>query len=176
MTDRAEYNAAVVMTAMGLMNGTIVGNDIYFSPDEAVTRAEFLAMAMKATGIAPDSTATKTFFDDNSEIPSSLIGYVSVAQRAGVVRGEFEDGALTFKPNDPITKYAAARILAELMNVNLTDAEENAFANYDDVPLSARASVNAMYSLGIYDESTGDLCANVTRANCAEFLYRMTND
>ena len=174
MTDRSEYNAAVAMTALGIMNGTIRGDGVYFSPDLAVSRAEFLAMAMKAHGIAPDSTVTRTFFDDNSEIPEPLIGYVSVAQRAGIIRGDFENGKLLFKPNEAITKHEAARIMSELLDANATEGEESVFADDDGIPISARSAVYAMYSLGIYDEDTTDLCGSVTRADAAEFLYRMS--
>ena len=54
MAERAEYNAAVAMTAMGVMSGRQVGDDLYFEPDEMVTRAEFVAMAMKCMGIRAD--------------------------------------------------------------------------------------------------------------------------
>ena len=174
MTERSEYNAAVAMTAMGIMNGTISGNNTYFSPDATVTKAEFLSMAMKLHGISPDSTASKTFFDDNADIPESLIGFVSVAQRAGIVKGDFENGRLVFKPNAPITKYEAARIMAELLDAKSDSEEEKVFAD-DGIPLSARGAVYAMYSLGIYDETTSDLCGNVTRADAASYLYRMAS-
>ena len=69
MTERDEYNAAVAMTAMGVMAGKLVGDDLYFQPEETVTRAEFVAMAMKCAGIRADSTLAATYFDDDGDIP-----------------------------------------------------------------------------------------------------------
>lgn len=170
MTDREEYGAAVAMTAMGIMCGNILGDDTYFSPDGEVSRAEFVAMAMKSLGIRADSTLKSSYFDDNADIPTSLVGYVATAQRAGIINGTFDSGKLLFKPNEAITKYEAAKIMSMLMNVN--ESEEDASYSEDSaVPMWARASVSAMTMLGILDE--GDATENVTRADAAEYLYRM---
>ena len=85
MEDREEYNAAVAVTAMGIMNGRQVGDDLYFDPDQSVSRAEFVAMAMKCCGIRADSSLTKTYFDDDDEISQSLKSYIATAQRLGLV-------------------------------------------------------------------------------------------
>ena len=170
MTDREEYGAAVAMTAMGIMSGSIVGDDLYFSPDKAVTKAEFTAMAMKSLGIRADSTLTASYFDDNDEIPASLVGYVATAQRAGIVNGTFAGGKLLFRPNDPITKYEAAKIMSALMNIKESE-EESSYSESEDVPVWARPSVSAMTMLGIFDSD--EVSGNVTRADAAEYLYKM---
>ncbi len=171
MENREEYNAAVAMTAMNVMGGKMVGDDIYFLPDEAVTRAEFVAMAMKSQGIRADSTLSSTYFDDNADIPYSLRGYIATAERLGYISGDFKDGKLLFSPNEAITKYEAAKIMATIIGVE-RDGEESVFAIDDDIPVWARASVLAMCSLGIIDD--GDvLTENVTRADAAEYLYRL---
>ncbi len=170
MEDREEYGAAVAMTAMGIMCGSIVGDDLYFSPDKEVTRAEFVAMAMKSLGIRADSTVKTSYFDDDADIPSSLLGYVATAQRVGIVNGTFSGGKLLFRPNEAITKYEAAKIMSELMNVKESE-EEMTYADSSEIPVWARASVSAMTTLGIFDES--DLAGKVTRADAAEYLYKM---
>ena len=171
MTEREEYGAAVAMTAMGVMCGSIVGDDLYFSPDKEVTRAEFVAMAMKSLGIRADTTLKSSYFDDNADIPSSLVGYVATAQRAGIVNGTFAGGKLLFRPNEAITKYEAAKIMAVLLNA--TESEEEAsYAEGTDVPVWARPAVSAMTVLGIFDES--DISGKVSRADAAEYLYKMT--
>lgn len=170
MEDREEYGAAVAMTAMGIMCGSILGDDTYFSPDGEVTRAEFVAMAMKSMGIRADSTLRKSYFDDNDDIPSSLVGYVATAQKAGIVNGSFESGKLLFGPNEAITKYEAAKIMSTLMNVG--ESEEDASYSEDSaVPMWARPGVSAMAMLGILDDS--DVTGKVTRADAAEYLYKM---
>ena len=174
MQGREEYTAAVAMTAMGVMSGTNVGDDYFFSPDETVSRAEFVAMAMKAFGIRQDTTLGASYFDDNADIPASLVGYVATAQRLGIVNGTFASGRLVFRPNDVITKYEAGKIIAEMMGKEADGASE-VFADIASVPVWARPGVYAMYSLGIFDSEDGNIYggAAVTRAASASYLYRM---
>ena len=174
MTYREEYNAAVAMTAMGIMNGRLVGDDLYFEPDKTLTRAEFVAMTMKCAGIRPDSTLTSTYFDDDGEIPLALKGYIATAQRIGLVNGDFVEGKLIFAPNAEITGYEAATIMGAVMGVK-GEGEESVFATDNDIPVWARSSVYAMYSLGIFDKnSDARLSESLTRAEAATYLYRMS--
>ncbi len=176
MEYREEYNAAVAMTAMGVMSGKLVGDDLYFQPDETVTRAEFVAMAMKSVGIRADSTLISTYFDDNADIPESLRGYIATAQRIGLINGDFKDGKLLFSPNEPITEYEAATVLAHLIGID-SESEESIFEENSDIPVWARSSVSAMYSLGVFDLRQADsLSDSVTRADAASYLYRIINN
>ena len=174
MTDRSEYNAAVAMSAMGIMSGRTLGDDKYFMPDEGVTRAEFVAMAMKAMGIKSDSTLTKTFFDDNAEIPTSLIGYVATAQLAGIIDGSLNENGLVFEPNRTITKNEAARIICSIKGIKASDEEQEYFEN-SSVDFNSRASVSAMLTMGIFDGTIETINGQetVTRAAAAEYLYRL---
>lgn len=173
MEGREEYNSAVAMTAMGIMNGRLIGDSMYFMPDTELSRAEFVAMAMKCVGIKADSTVTKTYFDDDADISPALRGYIGVAQRMGLVSGDFESGKLLFKPNEAITKYEAAKIMATLIGTD-AEGEESVFAEDNGVPVWARAGVFAMCSLGVFDEYDGENPTGaVTRADAADYLYRI---
>ena len=176
MTDSKSYNAAVAMTAMGIMSGNRIGDDMYFSPDGTVSRAEFVAMAMKALGIRADSTLTKTYFDDNDKIPKSLVGYVATAARIGIVNGSFETDGLYFRPNDSITKCEAAIIMSNLLEIKADSAVFSDIEGITDVPVWARSSVGAMYSLGIFDSSDAiDMNEALSRESVAEYLYRIAS-
>ena len=172
MEGRREYNGAVAMTAMGIMNGKIVGDDIYFEADSSVTRAEFITMAMKALNVRLDSTLTKSFFDDDADIPKSLKPYVATAARLGIAEGDFVDGRLLFCPNDNITNYEIAEILAVIAGLNPGD-EVTEFDSMDGAPVWARASVSAMYTLGVFDIEETAPDAVATRAEVADYLYKM---
>lgn len=176
MTDRPEYNAAVTVTAMGIMDGKLIGDGVYFSPDDTVTRAEFVSMAMKAAGVKVEKSLAESFFDDNADIPKPLTPYVATAQRMGIINGKFEDGALVFKPNEAITKYEAASIIAKLID---KEADENApvFSDITSVPSWARDNVYTMCSLGIFEYDGDKINADsaVSRAECASYLYRIIN-
>ena len=172
MEGREEYNGAVAMAAMGVMSGKIVGDDVYFEADKTVTRAEFVSMAMKAMGIKADSTITKSFFDDDSDIPKSLRPYVATAARLGIVGGDFVEGRLVFGPNEEISNYEIAEILAAIAGFE-TGEEAGEFSEADGAPVWARASVSAMYMLGVFDVEDTLPDAVATRAEVADYLYKM---
>ena len=161
------------MTAMGIMDGRVLGDGNYFEPDKALSRAEFLSVAMKASGIKADSTLSASFFDDDGEISPALRGYVATAQRLGIIVGDFKDGQLLFSPNEEITKYEAAKIMCALLGAE-GEGEESVFAE-ESVPVWARSAVGAMRSLGIFDaDSPEDLSESVTRADAARYLYKLS--
>jgi hypothetical protein len=173
MEQREEYNAAVAVTAMGIMNGRQVGDDLYFDPDVTVSRAEFVAMAMKCCGVRADPSLTHTYFDDDGDITTSLKSYIATAQRIGLVSGDFKDGRLIFAPDEEISRYEAAKIMASLV-ANANEGEESVFATEDDIPVWARAGVYAMCSLGVFNnDDLSSLSEKVTRADVAEYLYRI---
>ncbi len=173
MEGSAEYNAAVALTAMGIMCGKVIGDGVYFTPEASVTRAEFLAMALKAKGIKA-SEAGITYFDDNDEIPAPLLGYVVTAQKMGICDPVFKDGRLLFRPNEAITKYEAAVIMANILGES-AEGDVTVFSDYTTVPVWARASVYTMYSLGIFDTEEDTIGGKdaITKAECAEYIYRM---
>ncbi len=175
MAGTSAYNAAVAMSAMGVMSGTLIGDDMYFMPEGEITRAEFVAMAMKSCGIRKDTTLTKSFFDDDADIPTSLTSYVATAQRIGIISGDFEGGRLVFKPNQAITKYEAAKIMATLIGVD-KEGEESVFGLDDGTPAWARPSVNAMFTLGIFTEEEDAVTTEkITKGECAVYLYRLAD-
>ncbi len=176
MSDSQSYNAAVTLTALGIMSGSRVGDDMYFSPEGTVTRAEFVAMAMKSLGIRPDTTLTESYFDDNDKIPRSLVSYVATAARCGIVNGSLELDGLKFRPLDSITRCEAAIIMANLLDIKADSAVFSEIDGIYAVPVWARGHVGAMYSSGIFtSEASSDINEKLTRESAAEYLYRMIN-
>ncbi|MBQ7315276.1 MAG: S-layer homology domain-containing protein [Clostridia bacterium] len=175
MQDRAEHNAALVLSASGVFSGTMVGDDMYFRPEDTVTRAEFVAMALKTYGIRADSTLTATYFDDNDAIPTSLVGYVATAQKLGLIHGSFDGESLNFRPNEPITLCEAAMVLSSLIGDDIDSAVST--INDVSIPVWARPGVSIMYDTGIYDESCSIEMLNtaLTRATAASVLFRMAS-
>lgn len=176
MTAHPSQNAALVMEAKGIMSGTRVGDDMFFSPDTGVTRAEFVAMAMKAYGLRADSTAVSTYFDDNGDIPPSLRGYVATAARLGFVRGSFDGKGLNFRPNDLITRSEAAQMMSKITGKS-GGTELPTMADGELLPLWARPAVQGMYQCGIFlpEDGAYSHTAEVTRAEAADYLLRMMN-
>ena len=174
MNDRSEYNAAIAMSAMGIMSAKTLGDGKYFMPDETVTKAEFVAMAMKVAGMRADTSLTKTFFDDNKDIPTALVSYVATAQRLGIIYGTLNGSSLVFEPNRGITKNEAAAIMSAILGIS-TGEEDVEYLDNATVSIGERASVLAMFTLGIFDGEISEYSGTdtVTRAEAAEYLYRI---
>ena len=174
METHPSQNAALVMEAKGIMSGTRIGDNMYFSPESGVTRAEFVAMAMKAYGLRADSSLSTTYFDDNSEIPSALRGYVATAARLGIVHGSFNGEGLLFRPNDRITKSEAALVMSAITGKS-GGAELPVLADGEALPLWAKSAVQGMYQCGIFVTEDGayEHTAEVTRAEAADYFLRM---
>lgn len=173
MLSSPAYNAAVAMTGMGIMSGYRLGDDMYFDPDATVTRAEFVAMAMKAVGISVDKSRDESFFDDDSSIPKSLAPYVAAAQREGIINGSFDGKGLYFRPNDAITNCEAAIIMANLLEISDVSAGADV-ANISSVPVFARGQYGAMYQAGIFSRDGIAPKDTVTRGVACEYLYRLS--
>lgn len=173
MKNSESYNAAVALSAMGIMNGKIIGDGVYFMPEETVEKAEFVSMVMKALDIKADSTLTETFFDDNKDIPVGLVSYVGTAQKTGIITGEFKDGKLLFNPNEEITVSEAAgivrRALGENLNVDVPDVLES------ELPVYAREDAYILCSLGILDNEFEELKSTdvLSKEACAAMLYKL---
>ena len=80
---------------------------------------------------------------------------------------------LCFDADRPITRAEAAVILCRLLDVEEPDSSPT-FADKDSIPVWARASVSALYELGIYTAEDGhtEATATLTRADAAQMLYR----
>lgn len=94
---------------LGLVNGYPSGE---FKPKQSVTRAEFAKLVVTTYESVTDEklpTGSASAFKD---VPATSVfnEYISKAAEKGWVNGH-EDG--TFRPNDPVSREQAAKILAE---------------------------------------------------------------
>ena len=169
-----EYNAAIALTAIGAVDGRLIGDGVYFMPEDKVTVAEFVTMAMKCAGISPNKSLTETYFDDDADIPAPMKSYIATAQMLGIVQGNFENGGLFLRPNDPITRYEAAMIMATLIDVD-EEAELPGFADCDTLPVWSEAAVAEMCVVGIFDGGKEALGGTdeLSKIECVAYLYKM---
>lgn len=95
----------------GIINGsTGKGGQLYFNPDNALTRAQAATMIGRTQekGYAAGSLT----FTDAGKIPSYAAFYIQTMTAQGVIGG-YKDGS--FKPNNNITRGQMAKILYNLM-------------------------------------------------------------
>jgi hypothetical protein len=175
MKNNESYNAAVALSAMGIMDGKILGDGVYFRPEECVSRAEFVSMVMKALDIKADTTVTESFFDDNAYIPTGLVSYIGTAERIGLITGKFENGRLIFAPNESITSSEAASIVRRALGDKI-DGEAPDYLE-SELPVYLREDAYILCSLGIFEKDFSEMKKDelLTKAECASILYKLIN-
>lgn len=172
----ASHVAAISLTESGIMASAELGGKYYFYPSAEVTRAEFLAMAMKTLGIENLMSEETTVFADDDQIPEEYRGYINTAQKLGYVCGRInEAGELVFAPNEAVTRAEAATMVYNMMSLDIPVIKP-LFVDLGTVPVWATDAVYAMTSAGIMSYSGGYVVADsaVTRGQCAEMLYMLS--
>lgn len=163
--------AVLSMVECGAMSVISENGNLYFDPDEFVTRAEYLKTVMKALG-APDLSDTATVFADDCDITDGFGGYINAAYKLGIVKGVDTDEGLKFYPNEKITRAEASCILNRILGAK---SENNAqiFFDASAVPEWAASDLMALTSIGVISGTGGyiDSGLPVTRAQTAQMLY-----
>lgn len=172
MTDHRAHYAAIMMTQNGVMTGVPEGNNVYFLPEDSVSRAAFTVMAMKAAGIAP-LALDATSFEDNADIAADSVAYIATAQACGYVNGILTEDGLVFEPNRAITAAEAATLLTNIFSVE-SDGSLMTFAAESAVPVYARPAVSALAAIGVVSLDGYEARAPLTRGTAAEMLYKLS--
>ena len=167
------YNAAVKMTDAGIMSGEYHDGLAYFSPDDNVTREEFVTMLMKTIGLDDIPEVKSVAFADDDQISDNARNYVRAAAKLGFVSGSVgDDGMVRFDPKSTVTRAEVAVILQNVIRADVGDSVP-VFADNDAIPAWAMQSVLAMRKLGIMNGTGGgefSPSAPVSRAMTAEIL------
>jgi len=166
------HYAALRMAEKGVMIGETVGGKMLFNPDRAVSRVEFLAMAMKAIGRKPLSGVVDTGFADDANIQPQYKGYVAAAAELGYINGVETESGKYFMPNYQITRAEAAVILSSMIGTK-QPVIKTVFADESSIPAWASDAIGALAELGIM-AGTGDgtisAMSGLTRAQTACML------
>jgi hypothetical protein len=105
-------------------------SDWTFRPLSPMTRAEFLAVAMKSLSVELNLTPTTTYTDIPAE-GSWMIKYLNRAQELWIANGQMINGKLKFRPNDSISRAEAIAILINVAKIGTT---ATATTNFSDIP------------------------------------------
>ncbi len=164
-------NAALRVTEAGIMSGTPWGMSIYFEPDRAVSRVDFVVMAMKAMGVTDPGNGVPTAFVDWQTIPEESRGYIAAAYGLGYIQGEPTASGLCFHAERSITRAEAAVILGRMVNA-ATPTLKPVFEDAREIPAFAQASVYSVAALGLLNDRDGNIepMEPVTRLDAAEIL------
>lgn len=144
----------------------------HFAPAQAITRADFAVIAVKALGFL-DLKAEAASFSDVAA-GKYYSAYVQKASELGLVTGYQGH----FRPDETITREEAAAILMRLHDVvnaeNASALQSKAFADLNQASQWARESIEAAQALGLIEGKGGNRFkpkANVTRAEIAKMVW-----
>jgi len=166
------HTDAIKMTELGIMSGETLGGENIFSPDSAVSRCEFLVMALETANIAPSDDTDCSMFADAKDIPAKYRGYVAEAFSEGYINGISSNGKLCMYPNNQITRAEAAVILRNILEVD-TPIIKTVFADSYSLPAWASDAVYAMSEIGVLNgmgEGYISPYTPITRAMTARML------
>lgn len=147
--------------------GAITGYpDNTFKPDNAITRAEFATVLVKALNLS--QTSGKVFDDTSGHWASS---YISTAAAYGIVTGYDE---YTFAPDNQITREQIAAMVVRAKNLSTATAATEFIDSYDISPWaeSAVATAAAYGIIGGYPDNSFQPLNNATRAEAATMIVR----
>ena len=165
------HKAAIRLAEEGIYVGQYMDGRYFFEPDEPVSRAQFLTMAMAVSGLEPMEGVTLTGFADDSAIPTWAKGSVSAALKAGTIQGSRDDsGAPVFGADQPVTCGEATVMLDRLLNI--ADVPAEVFFSGGESHWAAQAAANLTAS-GILPSggvSSAALSHSLTRGEAAELL------
>lgn len=139
-----------------------------FRPNNNVTRAEFVKLAVSAFNLSADAAGCK--FSDVSP-DDWCFEFISAAAKSGIVVGTGD----LFKPNEAITRQDAAVILARIANAE--GMGETNFSDNDKIADYARGAVSYLSDKKIINGDNGSFYPerSITRAETAAMIFRLLN-
>lgn len=149
------------MRNTGIFSGETVSGQLCFSPEEPVTRGQFLSMLMETLELPVDHSVTETGFLD--EAPLWLKPYLAAALRSGMITGYPVEGGTEFRPDAPLIGRDAAVMVRKVLDFSVPSAVEA------DGTIAAWASEASNPEL-VLPESEDSL----TRAEAAVLLYQIS--
>ena len=166
MEGEPAHKAAIRLAEEGIFVGECVGGAYFFQPAAAVTRGEFVALAMDTAGVEPLSGVERTGFADDNAIPAWARPYAASALKAGLVQGGRDaDGRAVFRAEEPVTAAEAAVLLDRALQI--TDVSAGAWAQ--SAPAWAAQSAANLSACGMLPADSA-LDQPLTRGEAAELL------
>mgnify|MGYP002524276854 FL=1 len=169
MAESDAYTAAVDLAEHGVFVGAQVGSRRFFEPDRAVSRGEFVTMALACAGI-PAGDLTMTGFCDDAEIPTWAKGSAVSALQCGLIRGVGTEGGMAFCADEGVTLSEAATVLNRLLRVTDVDLSDYDAGSADAWSAQAVANLESVRVIESGSFSSGDWQRPLTRGEAAQLL------
>ena len=165
----SDQYVAMWLKEQGIYTGQTLSGTRLFQPEQAVTRGEFLVMAMDLLNIPPADEALSTGFADEEDTPAWLRPYLVTALRSGFISGAASPEGLCFRHDAAVTQAEAAVMLRNMLGLE-PDGVVSVFSG-DDVPAWAAEAVTCLNSYGI--DLLSQPGSPVTMQQAAHLLYQL---
>ena len=164
MLQHPAHKAAVELAEFDVMVGDRLGEVYFFRPEETLSRAEFLVMAMNALDGGALDDVSATGFSDDERIAAWAKPYVSAALLAGIVDGSrSEEGLAVFAPEAYMTYEEASVVIERLLNLRDVRTE------FATTSWSSQSLAN-LEAVGVLQTDTAPLSEPLTRGDAAQLL------
>ena len=138
----------------GIFTGETVNGQFCFSPDEPVSRGQFLAMLMEVLDMPVDRTVTATGFLDES--PRWLQPYLAAALRSGIIAGYPADGGVEFRADRAVSADEAALMVSRALDFAVpTAAPDEASLPLGMDPLTRADAARTLYRVSLLRRESG---------------------
>ena len=142
------------LRSTGLFTGETVNGQFCFSPEETVSRGQFLAMLMQVLDLPVDRSATATGFVDDA--PQWLKPYLAAALRSGIISGYPAQGGVEFRANQPVSADEAALMVSRALDFAVpTAAMEESTLPLGMDPMTRADTAKCLYQLSLLRRESG---------------------
>ena len=131
------------LRSTGIFSGEQVNGQLCFSPEETVTRGQFLAMLMEVLELPVDHSVEQTGFLDES--PQWLKPYLAAALRSGIIAGYPAEGGVEFRPEQTVTAAEAAKMVQSAVSFAIPTAAMDTPESADPIPLTRAEAAKTLY-------------------------------
>lgn len=164
---------AMWLKEKGLFTGSEVGGNLCFEPEKAISRGEFLVMAMGVVEAEAEKSAMTTGFADENDTPVWLHPYITTALADGMISGTQCENGVCFLPQAALTKTEAAVMLQNMLQLPANNAHTVGAFEETELPAWAGEAVSALSSAGICLDLSSTEEA-MTRREAANILYQVS--
>lgn len=174
------HYAAIKLAEAGIFTGECIGDTYFLSPDEPVTRAQFISMVIAGADVPMPTAAIPSGLADDAATPQWAKAASAAALHAGIVNGSPDgSGSRILRADDAITRAEAAAILDRAAQLPPDQLTSTVFTDSGEIPAWATQAVINTANAGILNTSnTGAVRPNdpLTRAEAVRMVYRALTD
>ena len=141
------------LRSTGIFAGETVNGQFCFSPEESVTRGQFLAMLMEVLEMPVDHNTVETGFVD--EAPQWLKPYLAAALRSGIIAGYPAEGGVEFRADQAVSAEEAAKMIQSAVSFAVPTAAIDVTERADPTPLTRAEAAKTLYRVSQLRRGSG---------------------